>query len=115
MATSKAIGTGTAGGLLAFCDDLLQRDHASCGVVHPWKYAVKQVFTRLEGEHFEAIDVRSLDVDEYMQRFAGAPRDPHEPDRLYAYHERFPKAVEAYRGYLADPTGWRPASELREV
>ena len=64
MATSKAIGTGTAGGLLAFCDDLLQRDHASCGVVHPWKYAVKQVFTRLEGEHFEAIDVRSLDVDE---------------------------------------------------
>ena len=115
MATSDVIGTGTVGGLLAFCDDLLERDHASCGVVHPWKYAVKQVFTRLEGEHFEAIDVRSLDVDEYMQRFAGAPRDPHEPDRLYAYHERFPKAVEAYRGYLADPTGWRPASELREV
>lgn len=29
--------------------------------------------------------------------------------RLYAYHARFPKAVEAYRGYLADPAGWRPA------
>ncbi|MDQ3719777.1 MAG: hypothetical protein M3350_03215 [Actinomycetota bacterium] len=109
MATSDVIGTGTAGGLLAFCDDLLERDHASCGVVHPWKYAVKQVFTRLEGDNFEAIDVQSLDVDEYMQRFASLPRDPQEPDRLYAYHDRFPKAVEAYRGYLADPTGWRPA------
>ena len=109
MATSDVIGTGTAGGLLAFCDDLLKRDHASCGVVHPWKYAVKQVLTRLEGDNFEAIDVQSLDVDEYMQRFARVPRDPKEPDRLYAYHDRFPKAVETYRAYLADPTGWRPA------
>ena len=23
-----------------------------------------------------------------MQRFASAARDPHEPDRLYAYHDR---------------------------
>lgn len=109
MATSGLIGTGTAGGLLAFCDDLLERDHSSCGVVHPWKYAVKQVFTPLEGGNFEAIDVQSLDVDEYMQRFVSLPRDPDEPDRLYAYHARFPRAVEAYRGYLADPTRWRPA------
>lgn len=112
MAASDVIGTGTAGGLLAFCDDLLERDHALCGVVHPWKYAVRQVLTHLEGEDFQAIDVRSLDVDEAMRRFASAPRDPHEPDRLYAYHERFPKAVEAYRRYLADPAdpaGWRPA------
>jgi len=109
MATSDVIGTGTAGGLLAFCDALLQRDHASCGLVHPWKYAVKQVFTRLEGDNFEETDVQSLDVDEYMQRFARAPRDRNEPDRLYAYHDRFPQAVEAYRGYLADPKGWRLA------
>ncbi len=109
MAVRDAIGTGTAGGLLAFCDHLLESDHASCGVVHPWKYAVRRVFTRLEGDDFEAIDVKSLDVDEYMQRFASAARDPHEPDRLYAYHSRFPKAVEAYRDYLADPKGWRPA------
>jgi hypothetical protein len=108
MATSDAIGSGTAAGLLAFCDDLLERDHASCGVVHPWKYAVGQVLSRVEGEDFEAIDVRSLDVDECMRRFASAPRDPQEPDRLYAYHDRFPHAVEAYRGYLADPNGWRP-------
>jgi hypothetical protein len=31
MTSSDVIGTGTAGGLLAFCDDLLERDHASCG------------------------------------------------------------------------------------
>ena len=107
MAESDVISTGTAGGLLAFCDYLLEQDHASCGVVHPWRYAVKQVFTRLDGDDFETTDVRGLDVDDYMQRFASAPRDPQEPDRKYAYHERFPKAVAAYRGYLTDPTGWR--------
>jgi len=106
VALSGVIDTGTAGGLLAFCDYLLEHDHASCGVVHPWKYAVKQVLTRVEGDDFEAIDVQKLDVDEYMQRFARIARDPHEPDRLYAYHERFPKAVQAYRGYLSDPAGW---------
>jgi hypothetical protein len=109
MAASDVINTGTAGGLLAFCDYLLEQDHASCGVVHPWKYAVKQVFTRVAGDDFEGIDVQKLDVDEYMQRFASTARDPQEPDRLYAYHERFPKAVQAYRGYLSDPTGWRLA------
>jgi len=112
MAASDVIGTGTAGGLLAFCDSLLEHDHESCGVVHPWKYAVKQVLTRVEGDDFEAVDVRTLDVDECMERFASAPRDPNEPDRLFAYHSRFPNAVDAYRGYLADPAGWRPAFGL---
>jgi len=108
MAASDVISTGTAGGLLAFCDYLLEHDHASCGVVHPWRYAVKQVFTRVDGDDFERIDVRKLDVDEYMQRFTRTARDPQEPDRKYAYHER-PNAVQAYRDYLSDPTGWRLA------
>ena len=107
MATSGVIDSGTAGGLLAFCDYLLEQDHASCGVVHPWRYAVNQVFTRVHGDDFEAIDVRHLDVDDYMQRFVSAARDPQEPDRKYAYHERFPNAVQAYRSYLSDPTDWR--------
>jgi hypothetical protein len=109
MAASDVIGSGTAGGLLAFCDHLLARDHASCGVVHPWKYAVKQVLARVDGDDFEALDVHKLDVDDYMRRFASIERDPREPDHKYAYHERFPKAVQAYREYLSDPDGWRLA------
>ena len=101
MAPSNVIDTGTAGGLLAFCDYLMKLDHASCAVVHPWRYAVRQVLTRVHGDDFEEIDVRTIDVDEYMQRFARIPRDPQEPDRRYAYHERFPQAIEAYRAYLS--------------
>jgi len=76
-------------------------------LTHPWKYAVKQVLTRVEGDDFETIDMRTLDVEACMKRFASAARDPNEPDRLYAYHSRFPKAVEAYRAYMTDPAGWR--------
>jgi hypothetical protein len=53
-------------------------------VVHPWEYAVKQVSTRVDGDDFESIDVQKLDVDDYMQRFAGSGRDPQEPDHKYA-------------------------------
>ncbi len=109
MATTNALDTGTAGGLLAFCDHLEDRDHASCGVIHPWRYAITRVFTLMEGDDFASVDVLSLDVDEYMRRFAGVSRGADEPEKLAKYAPRLPQAIEAYRGYLADPTGWRPA------
>lgn len=108
MAASDVIGSGTAGGLLAFCDYLVDRHLASPSAVNPWKSAAKQVFTRLEGDDFEAVDVQSLDVDEYMQRFTIASRGSYKPESLAAYDKRFRRAVEAYRGYLADPMSWRP-------
>jgi hypothetical protein len=108
MAAPDVIGSGTAGGLTAFCDYLVDRHLAPGSTVNPWKSAAKQVFTRLEGDNFETIDVQSLDVDEYMQRFMIASRSSYKPESLTAYDNRFRKGVEAYRGYLADPMGWRP-------
>lgn len=108
MAASDLIGSGTAGGLMAFCDYLVDRHLAPGSAVNPWKSAAKQVFTRLEGDNFENVDVQSLDVDEYMNRFMIASRGSYKPESVAAYDSRFRKAVEAYRGYLADPMGWRP-------
>lgn len=109
MAASDVIGSGTATGLLAFCDYLTDRGIAPASAVSPWKSAAKNVFSRVEGtDDFGAVDVQALDVDEYMARFVNKSRGEYKPDSLNAYANRFRKAVEAYRGYLADPMGWRP-------
>jgi hypothetical protein len=109
MAASDVIGSGTATGLLAFCDYLMERGIAPASAVNPWKSAAKNVFTRVEGtDDFGGVDVGALDVDEYMTRFVNKSRGEYKPDSLNAYSNRFRKAVEAYRGYLADPMGWRP-------
>jgi hypothetical protein len=87
----------------------MNRGLASTSAIQPWKSAAKQVFTRVEGtESFGNVDVQALDVDEYLERFVTKSRGEYKPDSLNAYANRFRKAVEAYRGYLADPMGWRP-------
>jgi hypothetical protein len=109
MAASGEIGAGTANGLLAFCDYLMERGIAPSSAVQPWKSAARQVFTRVEGtEDFGDLDVRGLDVDEYMERFVHKTHGEYKRHSLNAYESRFRRAVESYRGYLADPMGWRP-------
>ena len=80
--------------------------------ISPWKSAAKQVFSTMEGDDFEAVDVRTFDVDEYMGRFENRSIGKYSSDSLRAYRQRFKKAVEAYRAYLADPN-WRPPAPRR--
>ncbi len=109
MPASDVISSGTASGLLAFCDYLMERGIAPASAVNPWKSAARNVFTRVEGtEDFGGVDVQALDVDEYMTRFVNKSRGEYKPDSLNAYSNRFRKAINAYTSYLADPMGWRP-------
>ena len=107
MATPD-IASGNAKGLLAFLDFMIDKGYASAGAVNPWKSAAKQVFSTVEGDDFEGLDVRNFDIDEYVERFQNRSIGKYSAESLRAYRQRFRKAVEAYRAYLADPN-WRPA------
>src|SRR4051812_6308908 len=109
MAASDLVGSGTASGLIAFCDYLVARKLAPPSAVNPWKSAAKNVFTHVEeNENWGDMDVQSLDVEDYLNRFVIASRGDYNPNSVNAYQSRFRKAIEAYRGYLADSAGWRP-------
>lgn len=105
---SPDIASGNARGLLAFMDFMIDKGYGSAGAITPWKSAAKQVFSTVEGEHFEELDVRELDIDEYMDRFQNRSIGKYSAESLRAYRQRFRKAVDAYRSYLSDPN-WRPA------
>jgi hypothetical protein len=105
---SAGIADGNVRGLLAFMDFMVEKGYGSAAAIGPWKSAARQVFERVEGEGFEEADVRSLDIDEYIDRFENRSHGKYSANSLRAYRGRFRKAVEAYRSYLADPN-WRPS------
>lgn len=107
---SPDIATGNAAGLMAFMDFMIDKGYAPAGSITPWKSAAKQVFSTVEGDEFEGADVRTFDIDEYMSRFENRSIGKYSHESLRAYRQRFRKAVEAYRAYLADPN-WRPPAK----
>lgn len=103
------IARGNAAGLMAFMDFMIDKGYATAGAINPLKTAAKQVLSTVEGDSFEELDIRTLDTDEYMSRFANRSMGKYSSDSLRAYQQRFRRAVELYRSYLADPN-WRPTN-----
>ena len=106
MATPD-IATGNANGLMAFMDFMISKGYGTSGAISPWKSAAKQVFSTVEGDEFGGADVRTFDIDEYLDRFENRSLGNYSAESLRAYRQRFRKAVESYRSYLADPN-WKP-------
>jgi hypothetical protein len=101
---SKAIAQGTAQGLLDFLDYLIDKGYRTSSAIVPWKSAVRAIFSAVEGDDFGSFDVRSFDVDEYLDRFQNLVPGEYKQESLAAYRQRFKKAVAAYRDYLEDNT-----------
>jgi hypothetical protein len=87
-------------GLLAFCDWLTDKSYATTAQVNPWKIAVRKVFETIEGENYEALDLASIDLDEYMTRFQVAAGVQYKAESITAYKRRIVNALDAHRHYL---------------
>ena len=88
-------------GLLAFCDWLTDKSYATTAQVNPWKIAVRKVFETLEGEDYEALDLATVDLDEYIARFQVAAGAQYKAESITAYKRRIVNALEAHRTYLS--------------
>ena len=105
---SSQIGSGSAKGLIEFLDQLVEKGRAVSGSVVPLKSAVKQILSTIDGnEKWQEIDVRSLDVDDYMERFGNLTMGRYSADSLVTYRSRLQKALDWYGKFLTQP-GWAP-------
>lgn len=115
---AQVINSGTVDGLTAFCDYLIDKGYATRGAVTSWKSAAKQVFEAVEGAEYGALDVRALDLDDYLGRWENMERGNYKAESLQSYGSRIRRAHEAYLAYLADgttPQLGRRASRRREA
>lgn len=99
---SKTIATGTADGLLAFCDYLIDKGYGTSGGVTPWKSAAKQIFEAVEGDGWGSLDLRGLDLNDYIRRFENMERGHYKAESIQSYGSRLRRAMEAYLAFLED-------------
>lgn len=105
------LSSGTVDGLFAYLDYLIERGYAPASAISPWKSAVKQTFSTVEGnEQYGNMDLTTVDLDDYLNRYAvkASGTGNVKQESVVAYQRRVTKAIESYREYVNDPTSWRP-------
>jgi hypothetical protein len=106
---------GTGAAMLAFLDWTGEKGLLTKGNAKAIKVGVKDVLEQAEGEGWESTDVRTLDVDDVVRRFETKRAAKYSPKTLASYGQRFRNAANMYRGFLADPGGWRPLRQPRST
>lgn len=109
---TSEIRTGTGTGLLAFLNFMVDKGYATQGAMTPLMTASRRILSTVEGEDLSAVGVKNLDVDACCDRFETLTQGQYSAGSLPAYRQRFHRAIDYYRAYLADPN-WRPPRSRR--
>lgn len=107
------MGDGTANSVIAYLDNLVDRGKASAGAIGPLKIAFTKVMQTVDGKSWRDTDVRSVDLDDYMDRFANLTMGKYSTYSLGAYKTRAGKALAWYQQFLDTP-GWAPSIQRRK-
>jgi hypothetical protein len=100
---SSHIQNGTAEGLLEFLEYVVKKGYGSAAAVNPWKSAARQVLQTVEkSDDYGGVDVRGLDLADYLDRFETLARGDLKVESIDAYRRRFTKAVQTYLAFIQD-------------
>jgi hypothetical protein len=70
--------------------------------------AAAQAVLETEGPGWETLDVRTLDIDRMLRRFANRAAAEMKQSSVLAYQRRFRQAYDSFLSFIADPAGWHP-------
>jgi len=99
--------SGTARGLLAFLDFVIEKHYMRDATASALKTGVKKV---LEVEDdLDSIDMRHVDLDEIILRFRNRNRGKLSDKSLSVYEQRIRQSVDMYLRWLNHESEWLPA------
>lgn len=98
----------TGAGVIQFLDFVINKGYVKNATGNAMKTAVREVLSTTEGEEWERIDVRQLDVEDVSSRFATKKSHHFSTASLNTYIGRFKKAVGMYLEHAKDPANWKP-------
>jgi hypothetical protein len=110
--TSSALYDGQAKGLLEFLDYVKAKGMLAGRTADAYKSACFRVLA-IDREDWTTTDVRSLDIEHQMDRYIRLQGASAKPASLKTYRQRLRAAIGLYRGFLANPTGFRGPTTKR--
>lgn len=110
---AETIGNGKISGLIAYLDNLSVKGKVKTSAITPLKSATRAVFSVVEGERWEDIDTRSIDLDDYINRFKNLTMGKYDSNSYSAYRARISRVLDWYSHFLQDP-GWAPLVKDRK-
>lgn len=109
---SEIIGNGKISGLIAYLENLSTKGKVKTSAITPLKSATKAVFSTVVGERWQEIDVRNIDIDDYINRFKNLTIGKYDSNSYNAYRARVSRVINWYNNFLQDP-GWCPTVKDR--
>ncbi len=107
-----SMGDGKAKNALEYLDNLIEKGKATKGAISPLKIAFTKVVQVIDGDNWEQTEVKSIDVEDYLSRFANLTMGKYSNDSLTVYKSRVNKVVNWYTQFLDKP-GWTPDVQRR--
>lgn len=108
------IGSGTAAGLVEYLNSLVAKGRARQGAIAPLRISFSKVLSAVDGDNWERTDIREINVDDYLLRFANLTNGHYNTDSLRVYGMRTRKAIRWYLTFLKQP-GWVPEFKATTV
>lgn len=106
------MGDGKSKNVIEYLDNIVEKGKATKGAIDPLKVAFVKVVQTIDGDTWEDTDVRAIDVEDYMARFANLTMGKYASDSLTVYKSRVNKVVNWYIQFLDKP-GWTPDIQRR--
>ncbi|NOU03627.1 MAG: hypothetical protein HOO94_08280 [Novosphingobium sp.] len=100
----------TLSGVLGFLDWMADKGYAPANTISSRKAAVNKVISSLGPE--ESAAVLDVDVEDAINRFATKHGGGYSTESLQSYKSRLRTALDDFRGYKADPVGFRPSGRV---
>lgn len=105
--TTNSIGSGTVAGALQYLEFLSTKGHVKPGAIAALKTGFSKVMKTVGDEGWESVEIRTIDLDSYMSRFANMTQGKYNSNSLADYRSRVKKVVGWYLEFLSKP-GWTP-------
>src|SRR5438128_3842358 len=105
--TGRDLMGATGKGLIEFLNYTSEKGMVNSNTVGALRAASREVLGAVEPEGWEAVDLRTIDVEDFATRFERLRAGKLKPESLGVYKSRFRSALQMYFKYLDNPSGWR--------
>src|SRR5438105_14139014 len=96
----------TGKGLIEFLSFASEKGMVNGNTAGALRAACREVLAAVEPDGWEAVDLRTIDAEDFATRFERLRAGKLKPESLLVYKSRFRNALAMYMQYLESPSSW---------